>query len=210
MKELITRVEELAVQAARDARQIETLQGLLLASQSALEVELTEAIENKKKISELARENAELIVSECGHKKAAREAEAKYADSHTRHAVTVESRNKAQDEVRTLRAEVETLKHERDSAINECERLRAESKETIGDLRAQVDARLIERLSRQQAPLQVLYKELLSVREALGSKLRASVDKTTEALRRLAANETAQTKMHEGEVPKQEGSTEEP
>ncbi|MFK5283932.1 hypothetical protein ACI3PL_30575, partial [Lacticaseibacillus paracasei] len=61
MKELITRVEELAVQAARDARQIETLQGLLLASQSALEVELTEAIENKKKISELARENAELI-----------------------------------------------------------------------------------------------------------------------------------------------------
>ena len=113
-------------------------------------------------------------------------------------------------EISELRAEVETLKHERDSAINECERLRAESKETIGDLRAQVDARLIERLSRQQAPLQALYKELLSVREALGSKLRASVDKTTEALRGVAANETAQTKMHEGEVPQQGGSTEEP
>ena len=96
MKELITRIEELAVQTARDARQIETLQGLLLASQSALEAELTEAI----------------------------------------------SRNKAQDEVRTLRAEVETLKHERDSAINECERLRAESKATIGELQAKVaDAR---------------------------------------------------------------------
>ena len=113
-------------------------------------------------------------------------------------------------EISGLRAEVETLKHERDSAINECERLRAESKETIGDLRAQVDARLIERLSRQQAPLQVLYKELLSMREALGSKLRASVDKTTEALRGVAANETAQTKMHEGEVPQQSGGTEEP
>lgn len=134
MKELITRVEELAVQAARDARQIETLQGLLLASQSALEVELTEAIENKKKISELARENAELIVSECGHKKAAREAEAKYADSHTRHAVTVESRNKAQDEVRKLRAEVETLKQERDAAVRECDELRKTSKATIGEL----------------------------------------------------------------------------
>lgn len=58
MKELITRVEELAVQASRDARQIETLQGLLKASQSDLMAELTDAIERKKKIDQLASENA--------------------------------------------------------------------------------------------------------------------------------------------------------
>ena len=43
-------------------------------------------------------------------------------------------------EISGLRAEVETLKHERDSAITECERLRAESKATIGELRAAQDA----------------------------------------------------------------------
>ena len=174
MTELITRVEELAVQAARDARQIEALQGLLRASQSDLEGELKEAIENKKKISELARENAELIVSECGHKKAAREAEAKYADSHTRHAITVESRNKAQDEVRTLRAEVETLKHERDSAINECERLRAESKATIGELHHRIATANKERANMTF----VAENERLEEEVAL---LQAERDKTNEA-----------------------------
>jgi hypothetical protein len=106
MKELITRVEELAVQASRDARQIETLQGLLKASQSDLMAELTDAIERKKKIDQLASENAALIVSECGHKKAAREAQEKYEESHRLHSLAVEARNNAQEEVRKLRAEV--------------------------------------------------------------------------------------------------------
>ena len=206
MKELITRIEELAVQLEAANRQIE--------------ISATDA---RDALGQLNRANKKLVEMHDDGNRLRDEldpirAAAKHYGRFDGNAVMIITQAANDEAIRQsngkmvsqLRAEVETLKHERDSAINECERLRAESKETIGDLRAQVDARLIERLSRQQAPLQVLYKELLSMREALGSKLRASVDKTTEALRGVAANETAQTKMHEGEVPKQEGSAEEP
>jgi hypothetical protein len=142
MKELITRVEELAVQASRDARQIETLQGLLKASQSDLMAELTDAIERKKKIDQLASENAALIVSECGHKKAAREAQEKYEESHRLHSLAVEARNKSALGVE-LAGCYEDLRVRNVKQEQELEELRAFAKadnKRHGDLRDEMTA----------------------------------------------------------------------
>ena len=131
MKELITRIEELAVQASRDARQIETLQGLLRASQSSLEDELQDAIESKKKINELASENARLIVSECGHKKTAVEVSEQYAD----YKENAERWKKALNEAITKRdIELRAV----DVAKRAHEKELAEQREEIRKLRAEV------------------------------------------------------------------------
>lgn len=77
-------------------------------------------------------------------------------------------------EISGLRAEVETLKHERDSAINECERLQVESKEAIGELRHRIATANKERANMTF----VSENERLEEKVAL---LQAERDKTNEA-----------------------------